>query len=968
MTAKRYTELDPRRELEQAVAADLRLALEKRGVAVTHHGTPASPAPASAPGDITLEWKSGRKKYCLLVEVAQRRDESEYTSIVSHLDAVIDRDPSKEYHVLYSGRATSVRMARLVRYENQRREDNELPGRIIFIRLDDLQELVEHWRTFPKNQYPVDSLIEACERWGDFTDDINAFRVMQECLFPKWEDKAEEIRKDIEKSILVRQERLRADIVKLENKLRERGITNQRAHKILIYLFFLALYEDKRGAENRFTLEGFVNYKRTIPPIHRRQTSEYYNHTAHYLITHHIMADPEIVNSGMMSEYRPIDLDDDFITANVLPIFEGYTFATPGMDVIGAVFEALARRAEKDNRIGQFFTPETAVEATCLLVKPRPTDLVADPACGTARFLIYAMSEMLKLAHSVPRMRKEEVEESIKKSQLLGVDVDPWVATIAKMNMYIHGDGKSNIVPSNGLALSTVEAFSDRPGTLNQTLDVALTNPPLGDIDFREVAMTLARDGLLGDVRDAEDYPKRVGELATEWSKKYLSVVPHVCNESVQEEKYLKKIEEWRVKENNAEREGGVKTAARAKYHREQTEAKLREVQRKIGSGQLTYTPSGRVAKGGVLFLSAIKDYLKDVRDPKEPEEWKGGAVGIIVDEAVLNARDYERARQFIYRYFFVKAVISLPRDAFEWVAKTNAKTSILFLTKKPDPDVLQREPVFYARAESIGYTAAGKPSRNDLTQINADFDSWEALVKTYYSPEEFFGGKQYAKKVAVLDGYEQRFWAYPVGATETGERLDFAYRRMRDEISRMKSKIALSELVEEVIRTPREHPMYEFATAMRVGRVRRKGEEYTSYQPSDLREIKEGDIIFSGIDIIHGAIGVVGSDCDGCVVSKEYYVLRIKDDKKDAVLPEFLSTLLRSPRMQIIIEGLVTGTSNRTRVQDIQSFLELPIPALPPVKAQEQYAEQVKQAFALQDEAEATLRSARDGITQKFW
>src|SRR4051812_9967256 len=54
------------------------------------------------------------------------------------------------------------------------------------------------------------------------------------------------------------------DIVRLENQLRGRGITGQRAHKYLIYLFFMALYEDQRGVLTRATRQGFLEYRDSL--------------------------------------------------------------------------------------------------------------------------------------------------------------------------------------------------------------------------------------------------------------------------------------------------------------------------------------------------------------------------------------------------------------------------------------------------------------------------------------------------------------------------------------------------------------------------------------------------------------------------------------------------------------------------------------------------------------------------------
>ena len=102
---KPYSALNARTELEQQVAADLKKALEPRGANVTHYGTAAFHAPASAPCDISVEYGTGSAKRALMVEVAQRPDASEFESVVSHLDAWVDSRGSK-VNLLYSGRLT----------------------------------------------------------------------------------------------------------------------------------------------------------------------------------------------------------------------------------------------------------------------------------------------------------------------------------------------------------------------------------------------------------------------------------------------------------------------------------------------------------------------------------------------------------------------------------------------------------------------------------------------------------------------------------------------------------------------------------------------------------------------------------------------------------------------------------------------------------------------------------------------
>ncbi len=72
----------------------------------------------------------------------------------------------------------------------------------------------------------------------------------------------------------------------------------------------------------------------------------------------------------------------------------------------------------------------------------------------------------------------KEQQERIARTQLLGTDNDIDVAKLAKMNMYIHGDGKGNIWDDDGLLL-----YKSR--NLDGKIDVVLTNPPLGDLGYR---------------------------------------------------------------------------------------------------------------------------------------------------------------------------------------------------------------------------------------------------------------------------------------------------------------------------------------------------------------------------------------------------------------------------------------------------------------------------------------------------
>lgn len=948
-----YSNLNPRTELEQTVAADLQAALHPRGAEVVHHGNAAMHAPAAAPCDISVSYGPEAERRALMVEVAQRPDATEFQSIVSHLDAWTAARPGT-VNMLYSGRSTSARMARLLRNENERREMLGRRGRIVFIKLDDLEAFLRRWAALPAGEVPTQSLDDMFARWRDCKDDLSSAEAIRQALFPTWEEKRDALAREAAQRLVLEQERLKKDIQALENKLRQRGVTGSRAHKYLIYLFFMALFEDKRGMLTRATTAGFNAYRDAMPAADKFD-AQYEDRTVHHLITKEILANLEVRSAGIHSQYERIDLPDDFVLSQVIPVFERYSFADASIDAIGAVFEALARRAEKDNRIGQFFTPPTAVVAACRLAGIRPTDMVLDPACGTARFLIHAMAMMVARAGEVAGAPLGTTINNIQRKQLLGCDIDPWVSIIAKMNMYIHGDGKSNIKQGNGLTLATCPVFQPQiAASLVDRVDVVATNPPLGDIDFtavaEEVGALLAGSGAS---------PEEVDNQARHWSREAFEVVPHTIREEQERDRAFDKVTEYamRVAVHNAAGEAG--RAARAGLRMAEWQEKAMAATAAIAAGNITPEPAGRTAKGGALFISALVKVLKKSRDASMPAEWQGGILSLVMDEAVLNTREYAGARAFIRRNFFLKAVVSLPRDAFKDLARTTAKTSILLLVRKADPAVLQREPVFFAHAGRTGPDGSDLLKPNDLDPVCASYDAWRTCIldacRTDGTPvprtARVAKARVAASAALVGQGEHAGFGAWELEAASPGERLDVAHWRMKAAVAALPVTVALSDLADLVIegRVPAQGNFYDFAFVSRLtALVTAKGLSETQYGVEDLQELEEDDVLVSGIDLVNGAVGVVGPECAGMVVSKEYYILRTKE----GVDTHWLVAVLRTPLVRRIIEGMITGTSNRTRVESPDALMRLRMPPAPDAPTQAAVGGALRAAHHHQHEA----------------
>lgn len=109
--------------------------------------------------------------------------------------------------------------------------------------------------------------------------------------------------------------------------------------------------------------------------------------------------------------------------------------------------------------LGQYFTPYEVIDLVVRIVNPRFGDVVLDPACGTADFLVGAK-----------RVAFERHATDIS-PQLHGVDTADMAVNLSVFNMILNGDGSSNI--TQGDSLRDIDST-------NGKYTVALCNPPFG--------------------------------------------------------------------------------------------------------------------------------------------------------------------------------------------------------------------------------------------------------------------------------------------------------------------------------------------------------------------------------------------------------------------------------------------------------------------------------------------------------
>ena len=177
-----------------------------------------------------------------------------------------------------------------------------------------------------------------------------------------------------------------------------------------------------------------------------------------------VIKDTKAINE--VNEYlkkTPLKHYTEFLYEN---IYKNIKYIQSPEDYIGRFYgEFMSYSGGDGQSLGIVLTPKHITELFCDLVELKPTDSVFDPCCGTAGFLITAMHNMLQKTDNSEQQRK------IRKDQLHGLELQPYMFTIATTNMIFRGDGKSN--------LEQEDFLKQNPAQLQEKgCTVGMMNPP----------------------------------------------------------------------------------------------------------------------------------------------------------------------------------------------------------------------------------------------------------------------------------------------------------------------------------------------------------------------------------------------------------------------------------------------------------------------------------------------------------
>ncbi|MBI2046029.1 MAG: N-6 DNA methylase [Parcubacteria group bacterium] len=141
-----------------------------------------------------------------------------------------------------------------------------------------------------------------------------------------------------------------------------------------------------------------------------------------------------------------------------------------GLD-LGDFYESLLPILGTQNELGQFRTPRHIIDFIVKVIDPSIDEKIADPACGTAGFLV-ASYNYLKAKYTDDKGRSKLNPEQTKRlynETIFGWDMEPLMVKFSLANLYLHGLKVPNVSENDTLLNENLWQHS---------FDIIVANPP----------------------------------------------------------------------------------------------------------------------------------------------------------------------------------------------------------------------------------------------------------------------------------------------------------------------------------------------------------------------------------------------------------------------------------------------------------------------------------------------------------
>lgn len=260
----------------------------------------------------------------------------------------------------------------------------------------------------------------------------------------------------------------------------------------LIYKFMddMDLEAEELGGQRRFFTKDYERYrwaKLVAPGVSGQDMLNTYSEALTNMVQNEGL--PKLFRDIFRNAYLPYR-DPETLRAFLREI---NSFTYDHSEKLGDAFEYLLSVLGSQGDAGQFRTPRHIIDFMVEIINPQKNEVIMDPACGTAGFLISAYKHILKqnstgVVHgngaSTEGDAAEQALESPMRypgdllqpddrvrlaSNIRGYDISPDMVRLSLVNLYLHGFADPKVEEYD--ALTSEDKWTE-------TADVILANPP----------------------------------------------------------------------------------------------------------------------------------------------------------------------------------------------------------------------------------------------------------------------------------------------------------------------------------------------------------------------------------------------------------------------------------------------------------------------------------------------------------
>jgi type I restriction enzyme M protein len=290
------------------------------------------------------------------------------------------------------------------------------------------------------------------------------------------------------------------------NVLRDDGLSYGDYIEQLTYLLFLKMADEQTHPP--FNRPALVTNELDWQSLLRRDGDDLEVHYRHVLAE--LGRQPGMVGVVFRKSQNRIQ-DPAKLKRLISDLIDRENWMTLDADVKGDAYEGLLAKNAEDVKTGagQYFTPRPLIKAIVEVMRPEPSTMICDPACGTGGFFLAAHDFIANNYLLDPEQKRH-----LRFGAFHGWEIVDNTARLCVMNLLLHGIGAED----SDSPIRVEDALASDPG---DRFEMVLTNPPFG----RKSSMTVVNAE--GET-EREDLVILRDDFWASTSNKQLNFVQHV--------------------------------------------------------------------------------------------------------------------------------------------------------------------------------------------------------------------------------------------------------------------------------------------------------------------------------------------------------------------------------------------------------------------------------------------------------